>query len=586
MKSKHPYASETLSVWDVFNGDSRVSKSENLYIIPEYQRYYSWGKEHVNDLLRDIEESLKNQDDGFFLGPFLFVEDDEPGTYEIIDGQQRIMTLSMVISGIMHTLFNSNILYKDEIIKAKKCLWHGEGVDAFNLDQEALLSQDCRIKFALKKNDTHYRFIIAKNEWVSSSPLSEAYHAINNYFSGKSMEYCRDFLEYVIDNIFVVSIVTKRHNHSINKIFETLNDRGMPLTQIELFKNFSLGHLGGNKKRREEFTDYHMRLGTEKNVDKYFFVYSQVINGYDKNNKKSNWYRFWKKIIMDQSSHKDITSYIQTTLQSCYESIELYQACLSGSDKHWQKWQDKCFYQDLISIISFLSKFQITHPLILSLLMAHSKNAKFTDENFYKCVQAVYVFLARVWLVKGLSRTAKIEEILVKIAHQINAIKKSQKISLADIIDLINNTEDDEFIGLIEDKKFKKSMLRAQYPKDKSPPKFILDIIEDATSTYSKDEIHLERVASDSTEVGASIEELSEYKDMLGNMILIEEEVEKELNKAIRNNFKDRIKIYKQSVFSMTAELSVYDHWGSKEIIKRQANIVDKLVVKLSFPTL
>ena len=67
-------------------------RGNNAYIIPEYQRYYSWGEEQIEQLFNDIQQ----EDPGYYVGNLLVTNHrDSESTVDVIDGQQRLITLSI-----------------------------------------------------------------------------------------------------------------------------------------------------------------------------------------------------------------------------------------------------------------------------------------------------------------------------------------------------------------------------------------------------------------------------------------------------------------------------------------------------------
>lgn len=81
---------ESIKVLEVFN--------HSEYEVPIYQRNYAWGKEEIEQLIKDIYESKFNSDNqSYYLGN-LIVNRIETDTYEVIDGQQRLTTLFLLLS--------------------------------------------------------------------------------------------------------------------------------------------------------------------------------------------------------------------------------------------------------------------------------------------------------------------------------------------------------------------------------------------------------------------------------------------------------------------------------------------------------
>lgn len=70
------------------------------FVIPKYQRGYVWTESNANDLLSDIEFLLSHEDSKHYLGNIVLAERDKKDTFDVIDGQQRVTTLTMLFSSI------------------------------------------------------------------------------------------------------------------------------------------------------------------------------------------------------------------------------------------------------------------------------------------------------------------------------------------------------------------------------------------------------------------------------------------------------------------------------------------------------
>lgn len=80
------------------DGISSVLKTKR-FRVPAYQRSYAWETEHVEALLQDIHEAIKNKESEYFLGS-LVVTGPHDGKHEVVDGQQRLTTISLLVAAI------------------------------------------------------------------------------------------------------------------------------------------------------------------------------------------------------------------------------------------------------------------------------------------------------------------------------------------------------------------------------------------------------------------------------------------------------------------------------------------------------
>jgi uncharacterized protein with ParB-like and HNH nuclease domain len=209
------------------------------YVVPKYQREYIWGKENWEYLLNDLLDS----DGGHFLGSILCVDkgkdvlDIRP--LEIIDGQQRLTTISLLYSAIYNRLLKED--RKDEdFITEKNNLKH------------RLIQKNARgIKLGLSyqnKNFEDYNSVVC-NELKLYDEVDKPLHAGNRqiyrtyrYFEDKisDFDYNRllDLLKKV-NEASVVKIEVENYADAFD-LFESLNNRGEPLSPIDLIKNKAL----------------------------------------------------------------------------------------------------------------------------------------------------------------------------------------------------------------------------------------------------------------------------------------------------------------------------------------------------------
>ena len=557
-----PYSSTTLPVLDLLSQE--INGKTPLYNIPIYQRYYTWGEQQVKDLLDDLREAMDSGEAGFFLGPVLFRK--EEAHDDIIDGQQRILSISIVISHIMHVLADSN-KYDDpssNIAKtiglAKSCLWRSSP-DLIHLDELNVLEFEPRIKFSAHENDTSYQFIICKNQTVGgSSPLAKSFKVIEKYFNGKEEEELLDYLTYLIKKTFFIVIKTAQ-SHSINKIFETLNDRGLPLNQVELFKNFMSGYVPVKKFDDDFIQKCYLHLNkSTKNLERFFWVYSLSLYGHgqDGSNKVNTWYRYWKRQILQDRNKEIIQEKLRELAKQMSKDIIFYKAILSQENPYWLDDEMKEF-SNLVEKAGFLIKYKITHPLLFALIKQKSSQ-QITAEEFYQCLTLLYVFLARLWLVYGLSHSQQAENLLVSVAHKITVGK--MKAGVKEMLLFMREYSSDKYSQLLEDDFFIKELKVASYSLSDQRPKFIFSAMvknETVSNPVVLKDLCIHYVLPQDISFlnnWKSFDQGShtECKSMLGNMVMLESSLNKKiLSEATLENKKD---VFALSSFKRTAELA------------------------------
>ena len=596
---KEPYISKTLSAFRLLTREVDNNSKGCRLFIPQYQRYYAWTVEEVKDLLRDIEEAISAKEEGFFLGPILLLSSSNEDTdYSIIDGQQRILTISIIISYLMHKIFEERDGSNSQlIIRSKRFLWYTEeSYDASKIDLSEVAPDQPdqpipRIKFSLRENDTSYQLIICRNEKGQNGPFRKAFNAIEEYFidNKKTIEYQEKYLKYLMDKVSFVVIETQE-GRSINKIFETLNDRGLPLSQLELFKNFVLSYFPGDRKKDEIFKTCYLKLREDVNrLERYFLIYNQVLYGYAKDNKPGTWYRFWKSKILDMDEPE---IFLSKTLNSLEKALPAYQA-LAPDDPYWdnKRFNDPANKRKVQQKLSFLKQYIISRPLLFSIIKNYEKKrasiSPISEKSLVESIDVLYVFLARIWLVHGLSRIARIEQTFIKVAHVLenNEIELKPQSILNAIIEI---SAGDKYSQLIEDTVFRAKISDITYDSKKhNQAKFIFSVITRQHNKISGEEgdVSIEHVLPNSEEYLKNWENFDKwqhlnYKDRLGNMTLLKPSDNREAN---GKPFEEKKKIYGRSDFPLAKELTKLTKWGEKEITKQQKSYAGRLTDILSF---
>ncbi len=208
----------------------------NLFVIPDYQREYKWQKEHWSYLFNDIDESENELN--HFLGTILCVQEGNQSKFEVVDGQQRLTTLS--------------ILYLAIYARIKYFLENPHGLDLNELNpHKYALEARLRVQNGQKiiltsqnQNNEDFKFLLASNQLIPSlaTPRNFGNRRISkvfNYFKSRVDEYnfsdLKDFLT-KLDSALIVQITVENYQHAYI-LFESLNNRGEPLTPVDIIKN-------------------------------------------------------------------------------------------------------------------------------------------------------------------------------------------------------------------------------------------------------------------------------------------------------------------------------------------------------------
>lgn len=220
------------------------SNKRSDFLIPDYQRPYAWEETECQTLWDDIfafafpenDYSLfKSDEDEYFLGPIVTFKNTD-GKLEIIDGQQRLTTLMLLLRAFFAKfgdMQDSNSKSTSEDIA--KCIWK---TDEFgNPDKNKL-----KIDSEVSSDDDKEEFLsILKNGKVAAGQKSR-YAKTYMFFEEKINDFLQHFPTYfaylptrILNNCILLPIEAESQDTAL-RIFSTLNDRGKPLSDTDIFK--------------------------------------------------------------------------------------------------------------------------------------------------------------------------------------------------------------------------------------------------------------------------------------------------------------------------------------------------------------
>lgn len=214
------------------------------FLIPDYQRPYAWDELECNVLWDDIYEfafpdndysKFDTENNEYFLGPIVtFIN--ESDKKEIIDGQQRVTTLMLLLRAFYEKfkyMEDTDTKSTREIIE--KCIWQ---TDEFGNANKEVLKIDSEVATDEDKND----FIeILKNGEInknSKSKYAKNYRLFQdkiNEFINRSPSVFKYLPARILNNCILLPIEAESQDTAL-RIFSTLNDRGKPLADADIFK--------------------------------------------------------------------------------------------------------------------------------------------------------------------------------------------------------------------------------------------------------------------------------------------------------------------------------------------------------------
>lgn len=244
--------------------------NDKKFIIPVYQRPYSWKKDNCAQLMKDLKEVYKNNYSSHFFGSIVFVSEHNGNCDEhiIIDGQQRITTVSLLLLAIRNYI-NENSETVSGINPNK--------ISSYLTDIYA--DDDKKLKLKLVQgDDTAYDNLIHEKPPIADNCVSVNYEYFYSELQKMSADEIRALFD-AITKLDIVSISLKPANGDDPQlIFESMNSTGLDLEPSDKIRNYVL--MGMNAKDQDKFYRKYWepleKLVDQKNITKFFRYYLDV----------------------------------------------------------------------------------------------------------------------------------------------------------------------------------------------------------------------------------------------------------------------------------------------------------------------
>ncbi len=394
-----------------------VNLFENAkYSVPVYQRPYSWSEKEIKKLLDDIflifdnKDNLQNEELILFMGTLFLKVGKNIGNkyteYEIVDGQQRITTFTLILM-VMLNYFYQKEIEADEIRKIENFFWKKDDSRKRDKEKRALTLGSVEQKILNELFNQLYdkkdlmKFIEDRQnnfeiDEITKNLLKNIVF-INKFFKEKyssedSSEKYLDFFDFFETNIRFIAIKVNVNLMKLFSIFESINAKGKKLEEIDLIKNYIFQNI-----KEEDYKEYLEKWGnliieTSDNLMDYIIVYVRANMSYYRNNIKLE---NFKKII-----EEDAKNYYQTTEND--ETIKKFIDDLSKNSIYYKVLYEKALPKDILEKISkkILAFFEMnrimeyshTKALYFKLLTLYKEN-KISEEIFFNIVVEAFKFI-------------------------------------------------------------------------------------------------------------------------------------------------------------------------------------------------
>ena len=218
----------------------KIFSDDYQFDIPEYQRPYSWTEEQTSALVEDVLAAVDRNDPAYFLGSIVLIKEPKGPDAEVVDGQQRLTTLTILLCVLR------NLSPSDDWKKALEGRIQAKGDVIRQVADRPRLSvrledRDFFQQTFLNRDGVHRHFegnaLIERRQRMRDNAVC-LYETLRN----KDENARRDLVRYLDDRCYL-AVVSASDRNSAYRIFSVMNDRGLDLSPTDILKAEIIGDL-------------------------------------------------------------------------------------------------------------------------------------------------------------------------------------------------------------------------------------------------------------------------------------------------------------------------------------------------------
>lgn len=545
--------------------DLRTMLSSAYYKIPRFQRPYSWDRENIQEFWEDV---IQDNPQDYFIGSMVVYKDGKQ-RYGVVDGQQRLTTITILLSVLRDKLADVGLKDLAEGV-------HGL-IERRNIDNKP--------EFIVSTESSYPYFQDRIQKWGTPSLKIELHNEETNLQSAHQM--LRELISTAIESLNTDTTLSEKRRTELTEqklvtirdallnlkvilvklededdayvIFETLNTRGKDLALTDLVKNHLTKHIKSKNPLSDEVKVKWKQLletieGSSADLQTDAFIHHFWLSKYDYLPAKSLFKVLKKRITADQSS---------AFLDALLEDSVLYRSMNEPSYGKWAK-EEKEIERALSALVIFRVVQQT--PCVLSLLREYRTTKKLKKKHIEDAIVAIEKFHFLFTAVTSQRSSGGISGMYAALGRRLFEAKDTQ--DAVKIIQELKQKLRDRVPSIEEFKAlFPNIVFTDNVTKQKKLVKYVLVCLDrQATSpaTVDYEQMTIEHLAPQSL-IGSP-----GYDDALigqiGNLLLVSDD----LNGKLKNkSFKEKKRILVENNYSLAEAIVQAATWGPSEIKER-----------------
>lgn len=539
---------------------AKIFSSDFDYDIPSYQRPYAWTTEEAGILYDDLYDFFKTEkDENYFLGSIVLIKEEDKPHADVIDGQQRLTTLTILfaiitskLSGEKRAGFKGYIIEPGnefEGISAKPRLRLRKRDNEFFEKYVHGLDFDNLIKLDVKNQDTEAKVNIIENAKVLIDK-------INNTL--KTEEEIVKFASFLVRRCYLVAVSTPSEQSAF-RVFSVMNSRGMSLLATDIIKADVIGALP--EFEQQKYNDKWEEIETELGRNGFNDLFSHIRMIKMKVKAKKSLKEEFLKYVLPDINSCSAKSFIENVLEPYSEAYSVIKNCAYMSSKKTD---------EVNNVLAWLNRIDNSDWVPVAILFCVKNNN--SDE--------IYDFLFRLERLAAFMRALSwdINHRIERYALILNEIENSNSVDDLKSLDLTDD-EVELFIDRLDDDVYKMTANKRNY--------LILRLdsfVSNSAAKYDSKVLTIEHVLPQTVKDGSQwekdwedVDARSYWVHKIANLVPLTKRQNSEaqnydFDKKKEKYFRSKTGV---SAYALTTQVLTYNEWTPQVVAQRQKELID-----------
>ena len=550
--------------------------SSRCFVVPWHQRYFDWNKEQVRDLTDDIGDAVNRKISCYFVGSIMLVESTDGSECEVNDGQQRLITLSLLIAAFARRFSKTGD--NNETVALRALFDRPD-----NQASRMIEADSYKPRVRPSRLDDHvYRQVIRGHDVGTNGGLVDAFDVIQAFVQQMHEDNLVEFFDFLMRRT-EMSVLTIPTTVDANSFFEALNARGKPLSDVDLIRNRLYSYFSDANDVERRKTVHASLEGavvvarSTRKVEDYFRCYLQCQYGHLRKNRL---YRDVRQNI-DEVDTGDVPSYVLRLVEGLgsQSNVELFRMIAStGADPGFRK--HLSFSPDgLGPWMHDLRRYTVSYPVIFALLHRLSietdqKKKRKTKKLVLQSLNNLASFVLRTAFVAPKFEPSRFDAPLANLGAEVFGN------STIESLNIMNSLERADDLGVVSDNAFVRQMEVVQFRDRRRALMYLFGInaTMQATEAIQRSGCSVEHVLPQSHRHWAGWpafdgREAYDYVHRTGNMVVLPKS-ENRADAPYNGDYKKKRDVFRESSLSMARQLaSQYDKWTPEVIEERSLQL-------------